>query len=213
MSLCILCYNREEVSKSAVLSRCDTFVNFANVGYNGSLMTHIMNMKKTFCLAIAILAFAFIPRASASEQTFPAKHPAIKFVVPAKWTFEVDKTDGIISINSKDERVSVNFGEVVVAASMPNFNKMLPAMLKLFKEPTVAEKAREYFKDGLSGFTATYLATLDDKPAKVIFLLLKAGSDRAIIGNVIVLDTATLPKEDDEAIGHFMKSLKSTAQK
>lgn len=46
-----------------------------------------------------------------------------------------------------------------------------------------------------------------------IFVLFKGGADRAILGNIVVSDPGTLPKEDDEAIGNFMKSLKGVAAK
>ncbi|GDX10505.1 hypothetical protein LBMAG57_22770 [Verrucomicrobiota bacterium] len=170
-------------------------------------------MKKTLRLAITLLASAFIPLASAGEQTFPAKAPVLKFVAPEKWKTEVDKKDGSIAVNSPDGRVSVNFGEVPVAASMEIFAKMLPEMVKVLNDATVAEKAKEHSEDGLTGFTATYIGKIENKPAMCIFVLFKGGAERAILDNIVVSDPGTLPKEDDEAIGNFMKSLKGAAQK
>ena len=170
-------------------------------------------MKKTLRLALALLASTFIQFASAGEQTFPAKDAVLKFVAPEKWTTEVDKKDGSISINSPDGRVSVNFGEVPVAASMEVFETMLPEMVKVLKDATVAEKAKEHTEDGLTGFTATYVGKIEDKPAMCIFVLFKGGAERAILGNVVVSDPGTLAKEVDEAIGNFMKSLKGVAAK
>ena len=170
-------------------------------------------MKKTLRLAIALLASTFLPLASAGEQTFPAKNPVLKFVAPDKWTTEVDKKDGSISVNSPDGLVSVNFGEVPVEASMELFEKMLPEMVKVLKDATVAEKAKEHTEDGLTGFTATYVGKIEDKPAMCIFVLFKGGKDHAILGNIVVSDPGSLPKEDDEAIGNLMKSLKGVAAK
>ncbi len=137
----------------------------------------------------------------------------LKFVAPENWKTEVDKKDGSIAVNSPDGRVSVNFGEVPVAASLELFEKMLPEMIKVLKEATVAEKAKEHSEDGLTGFTATYIGKIEDKPAMCIFVLFKGGNDRAILGNIVVSDPASLPKEDDEAIGNLMKSLKGVAAK
>ncbi len=170
-------------------------------------------VKRALRLAIALLASAFIPLAAAGEQTFPAKDPIMKFVAPAGWATEVDKKDGSIAINSKDGRVSVNFGEVPAAASMTLFKRMLPEMVKVLKDATAVEEAKEHTEDGLSGFTATYIGQIEDKPAMCIFVLFKAGGNRAVLGNVVVEDPGTLPKEDDEAIEVFMKSLVGTAQK
>ena len=170
-------------------------------------------MKKTLRLAIALLAAAFSPLASAGEQTFPAKNPVLKFNAPEKWVSEVDKKDGSLSVNSPDGRVSVNFGEVPVEASMDLFEKMLPDMVKVLTDATVAEKAKEHSEDGLTGYTATYIGKIEDKPAMCIFILFKGGKDRAILGNVVVSDPSTLAKDVDEAIGSLMKSLKGADQK
>jgi hypothetical protein len=112
----------------------------------------------------------------------------MKFVAPPMWTTEVDKNDGSISINSKDGRVSVNFGPVRVAASIKMFETLLPGMLKELKDATVVEKTKEHSKDGLSGFTATYIFKYENKPTKCIFLLFRPGADRAVLGNVIISD-------------------------
>lgn len=170
-------------------------------------------MKNTLRLALALLATSFLPLTSAGEGTFPAKDPVLKYVAPEKWTTEVDKKDGSVSINSPDGRVSVNFGEVPSEASMELFQQMLPEMAKVLTDATIADKAKEHTEDGLTGFTATYIGKIDDKPAMVIFVLFKGGKDRAILGNVVVSDPSTLEKGVDEAIGAFMKSMKGASQK
>ena len=170
-------------------------------------------MKKTLRLALALLATSFLPLASAGEGSFPAKNPVLKYVAPEKWTTEVDKKDGSVSINSPDGRVSVNFGEVPTEASMELFEQMLPEMAKVLTDATITDKAKEHTEDGLTGYTATYAGKIEDKPAIVIFVLFKGGKERAILGNVVVSDPGTLAKEVNEAIGAFMKSLKGAAQK
>ncbi len=99
-------------------------------------------MKKTFSLLIAILFLPLLSPSPAEEKTFPKKNPVITYDVPKGWKQEVDKKDGSISINAPDGRISVNFGEVPVAASMELFEKMLPEMVKALKDAAEAENRR-----------------------------------------------------------------------
>jgi len=149
------------------------------------------------------------PGGNTTASAYPPKRPVISYELPTTWTSETDKDDGSISINSTDERVSVNFAEVPATATMEIFEQMLPDMIKDLGKAVVAKKPEEHTEDGLSGFTATYAGTADDKPVTAIFVLFKAGKDRSILGNLLLLEPTTLPKEDGEAFGDFMKSLKA----
>ena len=170
-------------------------------------------MKKTLCLVLGLIAFTFSSPASAGEKTFPAKNPVLSFIVPENWKTEVDPKDGSISVNSPDGRISVNFAEVPVEASMEIFEKMLPDMVKALGEgAAVADKPKEHSEDGLTGYTATYAAKIEGKPAIAIMVLFKGGKDRAVLGNVIVSDPATLTKEGNEAFEGVMKSLKAAGK-
>ena len=169
-------------------------------------------MKKTLCLILGLLAFAFHPPASAGEKGYPEKDPVLKYVVPENWKTEVDAKDGSISINSAEGRISVNFAAVPVEASMEIFEKMLPDMLKALGESTVVDKPKEHTEDGLSGYTATYAAKIEGKPAIAILVLFKGGKDRAVLGNVILAEPETLSKEDNEAFAKFMQSMKGSAK-
>lgn len=170
-------------------------------------------MKNKFTpLVLALLTFALLSPVFADETTFPAKKPVLGFVVPAGWKMEEDKKDGSISINAPDGRISVNFAEVPIAASMEIFEQMLPEMTKTLKDATVAEKAKEHTEDGLTGYMATYAGKIEGQPAACIFVLFQGGKDRSILGNIIVGDPGTLPKEGNTALEAFMKSMKGVAK-
>jgi len=169
-------------------------------------------MKKTLCLVTALVSFPFLSLTSAAEKSFPAKEPVLSYVAPDGWKTDVDAKDGSVSINSADGRISVNFAQVPVEATMDIFEKLLPDMVKELKDATVADKPKEHTEDGLTGYTATYAAKIEDKPAMCIFVLFKGGKESAVLGNVVVADPETLTKEDNEALGGFMKSLKGAAK-
>ena len=169
-------------------------------------------MKKTLCLFTAILALPFLSPASAADKGFPEKDPVLTYAMPDGWKAEVDAKDGSISINSPDGRISVNFVAVPVEASMDVFEKMLPEMLKALGETTVVDKPKEHSEDGLTGYTGTYAAKIEGKPAMAILVLFKGGKDRAILGNFIVAEPETLSKEDNEAFAKFMQSMKGAAK-
>jgi hypothetical protein len=146
-------------------------------------------------------------------ESFPLENPVFTFVTPPNWKKEVDKKDDSISLNSEDGRISVNFGVADTAATMEVFETMLPAMTKTLEDATVAQKPKEESEDGIDGFTATYTGKIQGKPVVVVFTLMKGGKNRSIVGNVIAENPKTLPKEDDEAMGNFMKSIKGIGQK
>ncbi|MCE9518965.1 MAG: hypothetical protein K8R87_05300, partial [Verrucomicrobia bacterium] len=150
------------------------------------------------------------PAGKSTASSYPKKRPVLSYEVPAGWTTEVDKDDDSISINSEDERISVNFTEVPSTASMELFEQMLPEMVKGLTNPKVTKEAREHTESGLTGFTATYAGKVEDKTMTAIFVLFKAGKDRAILGNMILEDPATLSEEVGKAFGNFMHSLKGT---
>ncbi len=141
-------------------------------------------------------------------SSYPSKRPVLSYVVPGNWTSEVDSEDGSISINSENERISVNFTEAPATANMEVFEEMLPAMVEDLEDHVVAKKPEEHTEDGLTGYTATYAGKVEGKPVVAIFVLFKAGKDRSILGNMILAEPETLPKEDSEAFDGFMKSLK-----
>jgi hypothetical protein len=165
-------------------------------------------MKHTLCLLAGLLALSLLPASAADGASYPAKAPVLKYEVPAKWTTELDPADGSISINSDDERVSINFGETEAEASMEVFKIMLPAMVKEFKGAKEVEAPKEHTSDGLTGYTATYAGTVEDSPVVIIMVLFQAGKDRSIIANFVLDNPATLPKEQGEKFEAFMKSLK-----
>ncbi len=169
-------------------------------------------MNKTLCLFATLFAFPFLLPMSAGEESYPKKNPVLKYEAPEKWETEVDETDGSISINSPDGRISVNFASVPVEATMEVFAEMLPAMVKDLKDAVVTEKAKEHTEDGLTGYLATYVAKIEDKPAMCIFVLFKGGKDHAVLGNIIVADPETLPKESSDKLGKFMQSMKGAAK-
>ena len=166
-------------------------------------------MKRSLCLIAGLLSLSLLPANAADEKTFPAKAPVLKYEIPAKWTSEVDPKDGSISINSDDERVSINFGETEAEATMEIFKVMLPAMVKEFKDAKEVDAPKEQIADGLTGYTSTYTGTVEDSPVVIIMVLFKAGKDRSIIGNFILENPSTLPKEQGEKFEAFMKSLKA----
>ncbi len=165
-------------------------------------------MKRALFLVAGLLTLSLLPASAADETTFPAKAPVLKYVVPEKWTSEVDPKDGSISINSDDEHISVNFGETEAEASMEIFKVMLPAMVKEFKDAKEVEAPKEQTSDGLTGYTSTYTGTVEGSPVVIIMVLFKAGKDRSIIGNFILENPSTLPKEQTDKFEAFMKSLK-----
>ncbi len=168
-------------------------------------------MKHTLCLVAGLLTLSLLPASAADVKTFPAKAPVLQYVVPEKWTTEVDPADGSVSINSDDERISVNFGDTDAAATMETFKIMLPAMVKEFKDAKEVEAPKEHTSDGLTGFTSTYTGTVEDSPVVIIMVLFKADKtdkDRSIIANFILENPSTLPKEQNDKFEAFMKSLK-----
>jgi hypothetical protein len=164
-------------------------------------------MKRTLCLIAGLLTLSLLPASAADEKTYPAKNPVLKYEMPAKWTSEVDPADGSISINSDDERISVNFAELAVDATMEVFKEMVPAMAKELKDAKEVEAAKEQTEDGLTGYTTGYIGTIEGNQAMMIMILFKGGKERAILGNVVMMDPATMPKEQGEKFAAFMKSL------
>ena len=169
-------------------------------------------MKNILSLLLALVFLPLLSPASAAEKTFPKKNAVISFAMPEGWKMEVDKKDGSISINAPDGRISVNFAEVPIEATMEIFEQMLPEMVKALKDAAEAEKPKEKTEDGLTGYTATYAGKIEGQTAVCIFVLFKGGKDRSILGNIIVGDPGTLPKESNEALEAFMKSLKGVAR-
>jgi len=165
-------------------------------------------MKRALFLFAGLLTLSLLPASGADEKTFPAKTPVLKYVVPEKWTTEVDPADGSVSINSDDERVSINFGETESEATMEIFKVMLPAMVKEFKDAKEVDAPKELTSDGLTGFTSTYTGTVEDSPVVINMVLFKGGKGRSIIANFILENPSTLPKEQGEKFAAFMKSLK-----
>lgn len=165
-------------------------------------------MKRTLCLLAGLFTLSLISASAADEASYPAKAPVLKYEVPAKWTTEVDPSDGSISINSDDERISINFGETETEASMEVFKVILPEMVKEFKDSQEVEAPKEHTSDGLTGYTATYTGTVEDSPVVIIMVLFKAGKDRSIIANFVLENPTTLPKVQNEKFEAFMKSLK-----
>jgi hypothetical protein len=169
-------------------------------------------MKNILSLLLALVFLPLLSPASAAEKTFPKKNAVISFAMPEGWKMEVDKKDGSISINAPDGRISVNFAEMPIEATMEIFEQMLPEMVKALKDAAEAEKPKEKTEDGLTGYTATYAGKIEGQTAVCISVLFKGGKDRSILGNIIVRDPGTLPKESNEALEAFMKSLKGVAK-
>ncbi len=169
-------------------------------------------MKRTLCLIAGLLTLSLFPASAADENTYPAKNPVLKYEVPAKWTTEVDASDNSISINSDDGRISVNFAEVAVDATMEVFKEMVPAMAKELKDAKEVQPAKEQTEDGLTGFITAYVGKIEDNQAMMMMILFKGGKDRAILGNVVMMDPATMPKEQNEKFAAFMKSLQGVTK-
>jgi hypothetical protein len=173
------------------------------------LTLSINPMKRTLSLIAGLLTLSLLPASAADAKTYPAKSPVLQYEVPAKWTSEVDPADGDISISSDDERISIDFGETEPEASMEVFKVMLQAMVKEIKDAKEVEAPKEHTSDGLTGYTATYTGTVEDSPVVIIMVLFQAGKDRSIIANFMLENPATLPKEQNDKFGAFMKSLKA----
>jgi hypothetical protein len=165
-------------------------------------------MKKTFYLFTSLIAFPFLSLTSAAEKSFPEKDSVLKYEIPAKWKTEANEKDGSFAMESADGRIAVHFAPVPIEASLEVFEKILPDMLKELKDATVVDKAKEHTEDGLTGYTATYAAKLDDKAALCIFVLFKGEREKAVLGTIFVGEPETLSKEDNEAFASFMKSMK-----
>ncbi len=171
---------------------------------DGEAMGKLMNSMKAAAAKDAGKAEA--------AKSFPVKKPIITYVAPAKWTSETDKEDGSLAINSDSERISVNFAEVPMTASVESLEKLLPEMIKDIDEATVSKKPAEHTEGGLTGYSATYTAKIDDKPAVCIFVLFKGEKDRSVLGCFVVGEPASLSKEDNEAMSAFMGSLKAAGK-
>jgi hypothetical protein len=168
-------------------------------------------MKKTLCILAALIASPFLSPTMADEK-YPVKEPVLTYVAPAGWKTETDPKDGSISINAASGRISVNFASVPVEATMEIFEKLLPDMVKELDSATVVDKAKEHTEAGLTGYTATYSAKIEGKPAMAIFILFKGGKESAVLGNIVVSDPESLSKEDNEGMGAFMQSLKGAGK-
>jgi hypothetical protein len=169
-------------------------------------------MKLSLCLVAGLLSLSLHPASAADETTFPAKNPVIKYWIPDIWTNEVDPTDGSVSISSDDERISIVFAELPVEATMELCKRMEQKMVKRLKDAKEAHPAKEQASDGLSGYTASYTGSVEGRQAIMTMILFKDGKDRSILGVVFMADHDTMPKEQDEKLEAFMKSLKSTAK-
>ncbi|WP_395742535.1 hypothetical protein [Prosthecobacter sp.] len=171
-------------------------------------------MKRALCLLAGLLTLSLLP-ASAAEKTFPAKNPVLKFELPEKWTSEVDASDGSISLTSddKDERISVNFVEVKVEATMEDFKGMVPEMVKELKNAQLVQEAKEQTSDGLTGYTTGYIGTYEGNQAMMIIILFKAGEGRSIIETAVMMEPATMPKEQAAKFDALMNSVKGIKEK
>jgi hypothetical protein len=152
-----------------------------------------------------------LPLAAAEASSFPKKDPVLTYEAPEKWKTEVDKEGGT-SITSADGRISVNFAFTAVEASMEVFKGILPAMVKTLDEPAEAKKPEEHTEEGLTGYSASYTAKVDGKPAVCVFALFKGGKDRSVLGCFVVGEPASLSQEDNEAMEAFMGSLKAAGK-
>jgi hypothetical protein len=179
---------------------------------SGAPITTTTPMKKTLCLATALLSFAFLSPASAGESAFPEKDSILKFEVPAGWKTEADAKSGTTAISSADGRIVVTLAPLPVAATMDLFQAMLPDMLKSLGETTVVDKPNEHTEDGLTGYTGTYATKIEGKSAMCVIVLFKGEKEHAVLGTIIATEPESLPKEDGEAMGAFMKSMKGAAK-
>ncbi|MBN8419497.1 MAG: hypothetical protein J0L73_11315 [Verrucomicrobia bacterium] len=166
-------------------------------------------MKRTLCLLAGLLTLSLLPAGAADQKTYPAKNPVMKFELPAKWTSEVDSADGSISISSddEDERISVNFVELPLGASLDGFKELVPEMIKELKDPKEIEPAKEQISDGLTGYTTGYIGVYEGHQAMMIMILFKGGEKRSILGTVVMMEPATMPKEQTAKFDAFMNSL------
>ncbi len=170
-------------------------------------------MKKPLALVLGLLAFTALSPLFAGDKTYPPKQPVLSYALPEGWTTETDAKDGSISLNAPSGHISVNFAPVPIEATMDMFEKMLPDMVKaLGEDATVVDKPTAHTEDGLSGFTATYAAKIEGKPAMAIMVLFKGEDEHAVLGNIIVSDPEKLSKEDGAAFKGFMKSMKGAAK-
>ena len=87
-------------------------------------------MKNTLRIVFGLIALAFISSAPAKEGRFPVQDPVLKYDLPGGWS-STDHGDATI-LQSKSERVAVNFTAVPKDASMA-----------VFKEQLAAEKKRQ----------------------------------------------------------------------
>ena len=127
-------------------------------------------MNQKLLVLTGLIASPLLSITTAFAASYPAKNPVLHYEAPKEWISEQTK-DGNLSINSRDGRVSANFGEVESAASLDLFQQMLPAIVKVLKEPVETDKPKVHTEDGLTGYTATYSGKIDDKPAMVFFVL------------------------------------------
>ncbi len=167
-------------------------------------------MKITLRLVAGFIAFPFLSLTAAEVASFPKKDPVLTYEAPEKWKTVVDKEGGT-AINSADGRISVNFAVTPVEASLEVFKQILPAMVTTLNGPVEAKKPEEHTEDGLTGYTATYTAKVDGKPASCIFVLFKGGKDRSVLSCIVVSEPGSLPKEDGEAMEKFMDSMKGAS--
>lgn len=171
-------------------------------------------MKRPLSLLVGILALSLLPAGAADQKTYPVKNPVMKFELPAKWTSEVDSADGSISISSddEDERISVNFVELPVNATLDGFKEMVPEMIKELKDPKQIEAAKEQVSDGLTGYTTGYIGIYEGHQAMMIIILFKAGENRSVLETVVMMEPATMPKEQSAKFDAFMESLKGVGK-
>ncbi|MCF7788926.1 MAG: hypothetical protein K9N47_22565 [Prosthecobacter sp.] len=169
-------------------------------------------MKRTLCLIAGLLTLSLLPSSAADEKAYPAKNPVLTYEVPAKWVTEVDPSDDSVSITSDDDRISVNFAEVDVDASMEVFKELVPEMVKELKDAKVVQPAKEQTVDGLTSYISGYIGTTDGSEAMMIMILFKGGKERAILGNIVMMDPGTMPKEQAAKFDALMNSLQGAAK-
>ncbi|MCX6849953.1 MAG: 16S rRNA (cytosine(1402)-N(4))-methyltransferase, partial [Verrucomicrobia bacterium] len=104
------------------------------------------------------------------------------------------------------------FVELPVEATMELCKRMEQKMVKRLQDAKEVHPAKEQASDGLGGYTASYTGSVDGRQANMTVILFKDGKNRSILGVVFMADHATMPKEQNEKLEAFMKSLKSTAK-
>lgn len=169
-------------------------------------------MKTAIRMSAGILAISLSLHSFATERSFPKKSPVFTYVEPKGWKTEVDPKDGSITVASADERIVASFATIPTEATQEAFETMVPGMLKTLENPVVAEKTTKHDEDGLSGFSTSYTGAIKGTKVFSNYVLFSGGKDRSVVGNILVEDPEKLPKEDDEAMGAFMKSLKGPGQ-